>query len=269
MIKKQIKDINYKKWDNCINNSINPYIYAYSWYLDLVAEDWDALIFEDYELVMPLVFNKKFGRFYIHQPIFNQQLGIFGSSMVSREMSELFVNSIPKKFKLIEFNFNKYNTVSDKIQGVYKNSNVELSLYNSYDEISKNYSSNLKRNLKKAKKNNLKLSVQSSPEQLIELFKKNKGAELNVFSERDYKRLSRLLYTLIYKGLGSVYAVVSEQNELLASAFFTNNSDRNIFLFSGQSELAKDFGAMPFLIDSYIKKHAELPKTLDFEGSNI
>jgi len=262
------KDVNYNKWDKCIKNSVNPYIYAYSWYLDLVAEDWDALIYGDYELLMPLVFNKKFGRYYIHQPIFSQQLGIFGSSMVSKEVSEAFVNYIPSKFKLIELNFNKYNNVSENIIHQSKNSNIELNLYNPYDEISKNYSSNLKRNLKKALKNKLKLSMHTSPEILIELFKSNKGAELNVYSDRDYKRLSRLLYTLIYKGMGSVESVVSSNNQLLAAAFFIHSNDRDIFLFSGQSDKAKELLAMPFLIDSYIQKKSNSKKILDFEGSN-
>lgn len=262
------KDINYNKWDKCIKNSVNPYIYAYSWYLDLVAEDWDALIYNDYELVMPLVFNKKFGMHYIHQPIFNQQLGIFGSSMISKEISELFVNSIPSKFKLIELNFNKYNNVSVNIKYQSKNSNIELNLYKTYDEISKSYSSNLKRNLKKAFKNSLKLSLHTSPEMLIDLFRANKGVDLNVYGDRDYKRLSRLLYTLIYKGMGSVESVVSPTNQLLAAAFFIRTNDRDIFLFSGQSDKAKELLAMPFLIDSYIRKKSNSKKILDFEGSN-
>lgn len=47
------------KWDICIDQAPNGLIYAYSWYLDTMAKNWDALVYNDYELVMPLTWKKK------------------------------------------------------------------------------------------------------------------------------------------------------------------------------------------------------------------
>ena len=58
---KRHKEIDFKKWDNCIESAINRNIYATTWYLDLVCKNWDALILNDYEAVMPLPWNKKWG----------------------------------------------------------------------------------------------------------------------------------------------------------------------------------------------------------------
>ena len=48
------------KWDNCIQSSINRNIYACSWYLDIVCQNWTCLVYGDYELVFPIVFKDFF-----------------------------------------------------------------------------------------------------------------------------------------------------------------------------------------------------------------
>ena len=126
--------INKNKWDDAIDASLNPYIYAYSYFLDITTgNQWDALIKDDYEMVMPLPFSKKFGIRYIHQPPFNQQLGIFYKQSCSNFDIFEFIRAIPKKFRLTELNFNKYLTdrIPEKFVAV-TNKNYELEVI---DEI--------------------------------------------------------------------------------------------------------------------------------------
>ena len=50
-----------QKYDNCIANAINSRVYAYSWYLDIVADaKWDVLVLDDYKAVMPLPKRRKY-----------------------------------------------------------------------------------------------------------------------------------------------------------------------------------------------------------------
>ena len=92
-------NINLKKWDRCIQNSINSNFYAKSWYLNIICENWDALILNDYEAVMPIPYKKKLGIKYIYQPFFCQQLGLFSKNINLRV--DRFINSIPKDFEFI------------------------------------------------------------------------------------------------------------------------------------------------------------------------
>ena len=71
------KAINISKYNHCISTASNSKIYARSEYLDTVAENWDALVFDDYKAVMPLVWKSKFGLKYVYPPCWTQQLGIF------------------------------------------------------------------------------------------------------------------------------------------------------------------------------------------------
>ena len=55
--------IDKRRWDDCIAKSFNGSVYAWSWYLDIVHPNWEALIENDYERVMPLTFHICFSLF--------------------------------------------------------------------------------------------------------------------------------------------------------------------------------------------------------------
>ena len=75
------RDLDITKYDACIENSIQSRIYALSWYLDVVADNWDVLVLNDYEAVMPIPWKQKFGLKYITQPYFCQQLTIYSKTI--------------------------------------------------------------------------------------------------------------------------------------------------------------------------------------------
>ena len=261
-------EIDSTKWDNCIKNSINGLVYAYSWYLDIVCEKWDALVEDDYISVFPLTYNVKANIHYLFQPVFSQQLGVFSVQGISAEKTNEFFNAIPEKFKLIEINLNKLNDINLSKFTKHEWLTHELELINSYENIFQNYSSNAKRNIKKAYNKKVSISKNLKPEDVISLFRNNKGKDINSLHDKDYERLSRLIYKCIYFNKVSIYGAYTSKNELCAGAFFVESNKRAIFLFSGTSAEARENGAMSFLIDSYIKENSQKEMILDFEGSN-
>jgi len=261
-------EINKEKWDACIKESFNGLIYASSWFLDIVGDEWEALVENDYERVFPMITGKKWGIHYLYQPVFTQQLGVFSKSLLSPEVVNEFLKSIPTKFKFIEINLNTFNKAEDKKYKSKEWINYELDLINSYDKLFQNYSTNLKRNIKKAQKHKLTIVKNVKPEDIIIVFRENRGSQISNLSEDDYLKLRRLAYMGIYKGLIQSYGVYTEKNELCAGAFFTRSKKKMIFHFSGLTAEGKEKNAMPFLIDAFIKEHAQNHLTLDFEGSN-
>ncbi|MCF8297758.1 MAG: hypothetical protein K9J13_09470 [Saprospiraceae bacterium] len=262
------QEIDFDKWNNCISNSINGLVYAYSWYLDIVCDSWDALVEDDYVSVFPLTFNSKANIHYLFQPVFTQQLGVFSTQGITTEKTNRFFNAIPSRFKLIEINLNKLNEMDLPQLKKEKWLTHELELINSYENIFKNYSSNVKRNIKKAQEQKVNISKNLKPEDVISLFRNNKGKNIKSLKDADYERLRRLIYKCIYNDKVSIYGAYSAKNELCAGAFFVESNKRAIFLFSGTSDEARENGAMSFLIDSYIKENSQKEITLDFEGSN-
>ena len=86
------------KWDACIDNAGNGLIYAYSFYLDTMADNWDALVLNDYEAVMPLTWKKKYGIYYLYQSFLVAQSGLFGE-MIDAKLQDSFLKAIPGKFR--------------------------------------------------------------------------------------------------------------------------------------------------------------------------
>lgn len=261
-------EIDKTRWDKSIRSAFNGIIYAYSWYLDIVCDGWEALIENDYERVFPLTGRKKYGISYLFQPYFTQQLGIFSRSILSAEVVENFLQAIPKKYRYIEINLNTLNKIDSDGFEVTPQLNHELDLINAYDNISKHYSQNTKRNIKKAQKSGLTIMKNQKPDVLIEMFRQNKGREIQHLKDKDYMMLRKLIYTCIYKGLAEIYGAFTDYNELCAGAVFVHSNKKSIFLFSGLDTKGREHSAMFMIIDAYIQDHAHQHLVFDFDGSN-
>lgn len=261
-------EIDREKWDKCILNSVNGIAYAYSWYLDIIHEDWCGLVEGDYEIVMPLTLKTKYGITYFYQPYFAQQLGVFSVPVLNPEIVNRFIQAIPMHIRLMDFNLNHFNKVDPYNYQIKENTNYMLDLISDYSKLSSVYSTNTKRNLKKSEKSNLSFLKGVDPEEIISLFRANRGADLKNWNDANYATLSRLMYKVILKGMGAAYGVYTEFNELCAAAFFVKTNSRMIFLFSGTNDIARGNGAMTFLIDNVIRNNSPGTRILDFEGSN-
>ncbi|HPE34390.1 MAG TPA: hypothetical protein PLI65_06280 [Bacteroidales bacterium] len=261
-------EIDAERWDRCISQSVNGMIYAYSWYLDLVNNGWEALVENDYERVMPLTHGRKLGIHYLFQPPFTQQLGIFSKNRLNHEVVDEFIEAIPPCFKFIEINLNTHNKVNPLYPGYSPWLTHELDLISPYENLRSNYSTNTVRNIKKAV--NAKISVVENikPEGIIDIFIKNKAEVLPGLKQDHFNLLRRLIYVMIYKRSAQTIGAFDETNNLCAGAFFVFSKTKAIFYFSATDQKAKSTGAMPFLIDYFIHKHAHSHVTLDFEGSN-
>ena len=259
--------IDKSRWDDCIRNAVNGNLYAYSWFLDIVSPGWCALVEEDYENILPLTVSSRAGIKYIMQPYFTQQLGLFSRSFIPETKLAEFLTSIPSGYKYIDINLNTSNQLSPS-GNVTEMTNLELNLKNEYDKIVSGYQSNLKRNLKKASQNKLTIFKNVRPEELISLFRANKGQDLKHLNDSQYLLIQRIAYESIQKGLGEIWGAFDEFNQLVAGILWVNSHQKSIFLFSALSDTGRNLNAMPWLIDTFIMQNAGKPLTLDFEGSN-
>jgi lipid II:glycine glycyltransferase (peptidoglycan interpeptide bridge formation enzyme) len=261
-------EIDKVKWDLCLREAFNGNLYGWSWYLDIVHKNWEALVEGDYERVFPLTGNTRFGVSYLFQPFFAQQLGIYSRHILSQEVTSRFLNAIPAHFKLAEIRLNKHNKVPETGFGLRWHTNIELDLINTYDRIHRNYSSNTKRNLKKAQAAGLTISKNIRPEQLVALFRENRGRTISHWNEHEYRRFVQLAYASIHRGQSIIAGVYDKTNQLLSGAIFVKSNGKIVFLFSGTNQAGKEHHALTFLIDSIIREHAPGQYVLDFEGSD-
>lgn len=258
-------EIDFEKWDSCLNNSINHLVYAESWYLNIVCnKHWNALVLEDYKAVMPLPLKNKLGLNYIQQPIWTQQLGIFSSQLITEKLVLDFIKSVPKKFKAISCNLNTFNECNQL--PLIPKTNLILDLSKDYDTLKSSFSTNTKRNINKANKNSIELDFASNNvEEFIVFFKSTLSSPAQELEINILKQI--ISYSLKNNKGFIVNATIN--NELIATCFILKSDKRLIYRVARSNEQGKENKAMFLIVEGLIKKYSNTNYILDFEGSEI
>ncbi len=262
------EEIDFLKWDECISVSPNGIVFAYSWYLNSVCDSWDALIMNNYEAVFPITKKSKFGLNYLFNPIFALQLGVFSKNQVSDTLLNQFLQHFPSKIRLIDLNLNFGNNFKGNDFEVSEKTCQQIDLSVSYDIISKKYSSNLKRNLSKARKHKLEIVLSIDTKRVVSLFKENRGDSLKEMKDEHYDRLNTLLQKMRENKVTKIYECWLDK-ELIASACFSICNGRIVYIKGGSSQKGRDLGAMHMIMDEVIHLNSESNLIFDFGGSSI
>jgi len=260
------KQIDSKRWDEVIANSPAETIYAYTWYLDAAAGQWSALIADDYQYVMPIIWRKRYGIRYAYHPGFVQQLGVFGKELADPLIIRMFLEKLPSRLKYGNLRFNTSNLVGEEDRfEVNDRVNYELKLDRDYSSLLGSYTTNTVRNLKKAMDLHHEISEDISIDELLGL-----KVDTNISdSSREYLTwMKKLFNTILDHDAGRIIGI-RKKGILQAAACFVFSRSRAIYLLSASSEDGKESRAMFSIVDYFIKKYAGSGLILDFEGSNI
>lgn len=258
------KEIDIQKYDTCIKNSLQRRVYAFSWYLDVVADSWGILVLNDYKAVMPIPFMRAKKYLYVKkviQPFFCQQLGVFSKTFLGELETDFYQNFVALQPKIYNFNSENTGVIFNDAFSI-KKTNYELSLEKAYKSIAENYSKNLRRNIKKAINNNLQIQNISINE--LVSFKR----KVSKYSLPKEELTKEILTKLVLKNKGKSYAVFKEK-DLIAVVFLIFDKNRITYLMSGSNEIGKQTGAIAFFFDTLLKQYASKKIILDFEGSEI
>jgi len=256
-------------WNNSVKNAIESSVAGYTWYLDIVCENWSALIWNDYQAVFPLPIKSKFKISYLLQPLFVKTLNIYSNREIPVTLVNEFLDAIPASVKLIDIKLNVSYRI-DRVDFDIEHKPFQLLNLNvPYETIVLGYKENVRRNLNKAEKNCLSIVEHIPVKQVIEMFKANVGYKIKHLKAKNYNVLEVLMERAIEQQCGYTAGVINKDRELVAAAFFMF-SEKDIFFFNGSStQIGKTSGAIFFLFDHIFKKYATHKRVFDFEGSSI
>ncbi|MGQ9846299.1 MAG: hypothetical protein ACUVQP_02195 [Bacteroidales bacterium] len=264
-------EIDKKKWEYTISNAINGNLYTYAWYLDIVSPQWEALVLEDYELVFPLTVKKILGFNTLQQPPFAQQLGVFTTNANNLNKVEEIIQQAVEMFPYCNFQVNKHNFLQTSTKYTVLNKiNYELDLIPSYEYLSSKYHTNTKRNIAKARSNNLVLKINDiNPQTFVDFIRKNVGHKVTKLKSKDYQKILQIIKFVDKYKFGQSYSVYDDKKQLLSTAYFIFSHNKVYYLFAANSQIGKEKRAMFFLLDEFIRNYSEKNLILDFEGSMI
>jgi len=261
------KDLDVVKYDYCIENAIQSRIYAYSWYLDIVADNWDVLILNDYEAVMPIPWKRKYGIKYVYPLLWVLELGVFYAD--NKTKIAAFLATLFNKFRFVESKLNSTEKfISCKNQLVGKQFQT-LSLKEVYPAIYSKYRKDRKKDIRKAVHLDLIEKWNDIPDKLIVLFKNNVGKRTPNILEHDYTILENLMLACLERKVGEILSIYDKNSNLVASGFFIKHKDVVTILVSSTDFKNRNNGANTFLIDRAIFKFQKNFNTFNFGGSSI
>jgi hypothetical protein len=260
-------EIDFERWDRCVGSRNKPQPYGFSWYLNWVAPGWTAIVYGDYEAVLPVFPKVKKGFTFTTRPYGTQALGPFATIPLSAEWTQDFIERAMAEVQYGEFFISPEVPVPSHWTGQ-NFSNYVLNTNTSYENLKAGYTSQTKRNLKKAEKAKLDFGNWPTVQDLIRLWQ-NTTQERTHITDENMHSLGKVLEFCVYQKRGQILAAYGEGNSLVAGQFWVQWHGRSTLLLNASTSDGKALGAPTLLIDQMIQSKAGLDHCIDFEGSSI
>lgn len=272
--------INDNQWNNFINQSPQTIIYGYTWYLDVICDEWIAIInlniSGDWLAIMPIPVFKNYSLYRSYIPLLCQHLGIFYLSLSLKKEKELSlkkkilintIDKIPSKIKIFKYTTSTLNKYLLPFH--WKNYSLQTK-YSYWIKIEKDKQINFKlfnhrtrTCIKKAEKNKLTCQEVFSIDRIVDAGKRNIKVQ---FDENKLFKLWEVLYS---RNLVEAVEVLDEAGKFYSGIIYLKCRNKHIYLFGTVEEKFKDFGAMSLAIWHIIKNSEAGIDTHDFQGSMI
>lgn len=260
-------EIDKNLWDTCIRNSGVMKPYAYSWYLDIMAPGWEALVDDEYDSVFPVPGFRKYGIKYVATPIFLQQLGVYSPDKSAERKANEFFFYMPDFYRFIDLCIGQ-NLYMDEYRTT-ERTNFILSLSASYEKIYNSFSDHCKRNIQKAENEGISYSTDITPRELINLFMANRGREIRGIRERDYNRVEALMNHCRINRKGRIIGVRSSGGRLVFGIFIIELPGFKTLLFVVNTEESRNRRINYHFVNELVRENAGSGIIIDFAGSSI
>lgn len=254
------------KWDDCVANATHQNIFMYTWALNSLCDNWDGLIVNDYEAVLPLPWRKKWLIKYMYHVPYLAKLSL----MVKANMvlsTEKIATALHNHFWFINFDIDNLDFGKWMIK---KRCNFYLPLATSYDNLYNHFTKECQKNIKKSINRGCMLMQATSIEKVIEIYDLAYGNLHEKQTNRNYRKIINFTKCALAKGKASIWEVQKEAiNETLLAAIVLEDKGRLYYWFAAPTTSGRQCRASYFFINELIKMNANSNKTLDFEGSDI
>jgi hypothetical protein len=264
-------------WDKFISENTSGIIYFKSWYLDVVAPGWSAIISKKDQkwcAVMPVYIQSKGFFKYSIQPQFSRYLGILFSAEISKSdkkfsiyktITNEIINLIPENISLFDYNFHKDFSYFLPFQWKSYSVKIKISHFiplKTFDIYS--ISSSIKNHLKKAETIGLKLEKSHDIEPLISLS----------IGRRIMNNTAALIFRKLWAEIsrfnaGSIIYAKDEEGNIHGGAAIVYDGETASLIHSLVDSKLKRSGANSLLLFEIISKLKidKIYKYFYFEGS--
>lgn len=207
------KEINKNKWNGTIHYAINGNVFGYYWYLKAVIGEWDAIVEEDYESVMPILTKP----LNAYQYSLLKELGPYSVNPLTDIRMKSFLDLLVKHNQSSQYPIHCHTSKRQFDTLSYSNRfKATLNGGFNYDTLSKSYSDALTKAINVTGYDAVKVTSGIKPERMVELLNEN---------EMHKNALLRIMYNAMHRGIGFSSAIESKSTgKMLAASFFINSN---------------------------------------------
>lgn len=242
------EEIDKNKWNGAIHYAPNGNVYGYYWYLKAVVREWDAIVEDDYESVMPVFRTPLKKEQYQLLP----ELGPYSVNYLNTSRVQSMLELAEEHNQATSYPINRgvaQSTIRHNKWG--KTSFALFHAKPSYEEIFSNYKDEVKEVIQSQNKDNIQLISGLQPEAIVAL--------ANI--PHDQKNtLMRIMYNAMHRGIGfstGVKEKVTEKITTLGFYIFSHNTLYEIFQLPSAPPHHK-YIATDLLIRNQAGKHIEI-----------
>jgi hypothetical protein len=262
-------------WNVFIEASPQRIVYAYTWYLDVVASDWGALVcqtHDQWQAVMPIPLKKKWRNTTVQQPLFCQLLGVFCVQNAPIEAEQALLTYLTQHFRYVSIYTGRFRTLPHAFPVAIEVTPCcthFLDLRVDYQQLCEHYLPDRRRNLRLAEAEGWTWQESNDLQPLLQLFRQHHAAQIEGgVGEWAYQILAKLYQTLRQKEMLTLcYALKDGQFE--AGAMFVISDGRIIYFFNAASDRGRKGNARTWLIDRMLQQYAGQDYVFDFESPMV
>jgi hypothetical protein len=255
------QEVDVVKWDNRIRSSGNGIIYALASFLTGMTDQWTGIIVNNYELVMPVPWRKKFGVKYCYDAPFLQQSGWFGKADVTADML------LQELFRICKYGNYHFNAGND-VKGTTLRNNFILPLNPDYASIQSTFSTEALQHIRKAEQSGLSYKAAGLDEAIL-MYRELYGERLSNISSSTFERFAKLAKLYATEDRAIARKVITQAGTTVAIQLLLKDERRMYNIMPSTTKEGRKLNASYFLFASLWKEFANSNLIFDFEGSDI
>ncbi|MBK7340315.1 MAG: hypothetical protein IPQ10_02440 [Saprospiraceae bacterium] len=278
------REIDEQEWNRFIECSPHGNIYHLYNYLTHLLEDWKAImVYEGSELlaILPFSVKRKYLINYAIQPIFSQYIGIIMKAYsdntykkyeLQKKVIQTIHVAIPKDIHFFQYNFAPEYNYGMALRWLGWNQSIK---YTYWVDISKGYevfigeaASHVRREIKKAQQNGIRIEVENNPDLVIDILKLAKPELIKKLDQKYLKALSNNS-SYFYSSGRSCTLIAYKDSTPIAGMIYFLYKNKMIYYQGSTIPKYKNSGAMSLIISESVRILGGNYTILDFDGSMI
>lgn len=203
-------EINYRLWDSLVLYSPKASIFHFAWFLELLEEDWYALVGDDYRWVLPFFSKNK----QVYMPSLLPYLGLISKdNLIYEEFGEI-LNFWNSNMLGIHYTFSKYHFKFKKVPDLQVTPFYQKDLLNRYENVSKTFNKSLMPILESTEEKKLNVMTLRS---ILEF-----TSYLELYGDwtpEELFTIRKIVSRSVHLKTGKMYAIYDRMNQLHAVSF--------------------------------------------------